>query len=98
MTEYESALLVRHMFLGALSVTITHQIVRSLLDIRPQTDVITDKFEIEKTIEYMYQHFGEKLTIGTLAGNVNMSESHYIRTFKKKLGIAYGFSNKSTHK
>ncbi len=36
MTEYESALTGATHVLGALSVTITHQIVRSLLDIRPK--------------------------------------------------------------
>ena len=86
MSEYESSSMGSVHVLSALSITITHQIIRSLLNIQQKIDVITDKFEIEKTIEYMYQHYGEKLTIGTLAQNVNMSESHYTRTFKKEIG------------
>lgn len=81
MSEYENKLPDYQHVLGALATTITHQIIRRILKIINKVDFITDKFEIERTLEFMYQHFGEKLTITALAQIAKMSESHFIRIF-----------------
>lgn len=88
MSEYENKLPGCQNVLGALATAITHQIIRSLLKITNKVDFITDKFEIEQTVEFMYQHFGEKLTITDLAQIANMSESQYFRIFKKETGLS----------
>lgn len=88
MSEYENKLPGCQDILGALAVTITHQIIRSILKIDEKVKFITDKFEIEKTVEFIYQHFGEKLNVTVLAQIAGMSESHFIRIFKKETGYS----------
>lgn len=88
MSEYENKLPGFQNVLEALATTISHQIVRSILKITMKVDFVTDKFEIERTVEFIYQHFGAKLTISDLAQIASMSESHFIRVFKKETGYS----------
>jgi len=60
MSEYENKLPGYQQVLGALAITVTHQIIRSILKIVNKADFIIEKLEIERTVNYMYQHFGEK--------------------------------------
>lgn len=87
MYEYENRLPGCENMLKGLGTVITHQLIRSLLKINTSKSLISDKFEIEKIIEYMHQHFGEKLSVGILAKLINMSESHFIRIFKKEIEL-----------
>lgn len=88
MSEYESKYPGYEFILESLSTIITHQLIRSILEVDVSSDLSIEKFEIEKAIEYMNQNFGEKLTVGSLAKHVNMSESHFIRTFKQETQLA----------
>ncbi|MBC2581670.1 helix-turn-helix domain-containing protein [Clostridium sp. DJ247] len=84
MSEYENKQPGYESILESLSTIITHQLIRGVLEIGASSDLFMEKFEVEKAIEYMHQNFGEKLTVGSLAKLVNMSESHFIRTFKQE--------------
>jgi len=88
MSEYENKLPGYEDVLDSLSTIITHQLIRSVLNIDDSSELFVEKFEIEKAIEYMHQNFGEKLTLESLANYVNMSESNFIRTFKKETKLA----------
>lgn len=88
MSEYENEMHGYQSLLDALATTIIHQIVRGLLQIHPSEDKYTDKFGIEKVIAYMHQHFGNKVQVCTLAQVANMSESHFMRTFKMEVGVS----------
>ncbi len=88
MTEYEHKNSGYNNILTALSEIITHQIIRSLIKIDVKSDFITNKFEIEKVVEYLYQHYWEKITIATLSQIAKMSEAHFIRVFKKETGVS----------
>lgn len=88
MSEYENSIAGSENVLEAIAIMITHQLIRSLLKIENKVDFITEKFEIEKSIEYIHQCFGKKLTVAKLAKLANMSESHFIRIFKKETGLA----------
>ena len=88
MSEYENKLLGYEEVLESLSTIITHQLIRSVLNIGDSSDLFVAKFEIEKAIEHMHQNFGEKLTVSSLSNHVNMSESNFIRTFKKETQLA----------
>lgn len=88
MSEYENRLPGYEQVLESLSTIITHQLIRSVLDIGDSSDLFVAKFEIEKAIEYMHQNFGGKLTVSSLSNHVNMSESNFIRTFKKETQLA----------
>jgi len=78
MSEYENILPGYQHVLRALAITVTHQVIRSILKIINKADFIIEKLEIERTVNYMYQHFGEKLTVTALAQIAKMSESHFI--------------------
>ncbi|MDP4145870.1 MAG: AraC family transcriptional regulator [Bacillota bacterium] len=84
MREYENKAPACDELLESLSTIITHQLIRDMLKVGDSLEFTVEKFEIEKTIEHMHQNFGEKLTVGGLAKLVNMSESHFIRTFKQE--------------
>jgi len=88
MSEYENKLLGHEQILDSLSTIITHELIRSVLNIDDSTELFAEKFEVEKAIEYMHQNFGEKLTLMNLSNHVNMSESNFIRTFKKEMQLA----------
>ncbi len=79
MSEYENKLSGSQNVLTALTSVITHQIIRNLLDIHYPINYITERFDIESTIEYMHQHYGDKLSVKQLANVAKMSESNFIR-------------------
>lgn len=87
-SEYEEQRPGFENILQALTAVITHQLIRGLLDISQPASSITEKFEVQNIIEYLHQHFGEKLTIKQLAQLANMSESNFIRVFKQETGLA----------
>lgn len=88
MSEYESHLPGREEVLNALGLVITNQLIRGMLNINGREELIIEKFEIEKVIAYMHQHFGQKISNPMLAKLVDMSESHFIRTFKKETNMS----------
>ncbi len=70
----------------ALGVCITHTFVRALLHMKVSVENISRRFEIQRAIEMMHAHFGEKLSIPQLAMKVNCSGSHFSRLFKQETG------------
>ncbi len=88
MTEYDNKKSGYDNILKALGEIITHLFIRNLLKIDVKVDYITDKFEIENVIEYLHQHYWEKITIATLAQITKMSDAHFIRVFKKETGLS----------
>jgi len=86
--EYENNGIGRNEIMGSLSVLIAHAMVRGLLRIQNTAESLSVQFEIERVIQYLHQHFGEKIKITDLAVLSRMSESHFNRVFKKEAGIA----------
>lgn len=43
---------------------------------------------VERSIDYMKRHMGEKLSLSQLSGHVNLSRSHYLSLFKKVTGLS----------
>lgn len=88
MSEYQNRFTGYESILEHLSGIICHTLIRSLLEIQKESGFATERIEIENIIEYMHQHFGEKITIKKLAKRASMSESHFIRVFKKETGLS----------
>lgn len=88
MAEYEEKNSGSETVLEALAGIITHQLIRNILDIKISREVVAERFEIEKTVEFMLQYYGKKITVKDMARLANMSESNYIRLFKKESGMA----------
>lgn len=88
MSEYEENSLGKDNLLNNLSMIITHELIRSILNLETIKDIVIKKDEIQITINYMNQHFGEKITIESLSKLANMSESNFNRIFKKETGIS----------
>lgn len=74
--------------LKAIEICITHIIVRAILKMSVSVEGISQRFEIQRAIELMHTHFGEKLSIPLLAKKVNCSESHFSILFKQETGTS----------
>jgi AraC-like DNA-binding protein len=88
MSEYEESSLGKEEILHSLSIIITHELIRSILNLQTVRDIVIKKDEIQTSINYMNQYFGEKITIESLSKLANMSESNFNRIFKKETGIS----------
>lgn len=85
MNEYENRKNGGEVMLDALAKLITHDIIRGFEKFEASEETQMDKGEILKAAEYMQQNFGQKLTVKQIAETINMSESHFIRNFKKEM-------------
>lgn len=73
--------------LESLAFLITHKIIADLLKTEFSFEPVSSNYEIEKAEQYIYRNYGNKLTISCLAELLNMSVSHFIRTFEKETNI-----------
>lgn len=74
--------------LEALSMLITQSLIRSLIDQEDKVVVLSKEYMIQKVEHYMHQNYYSKIVVGELAELVNMSESHFIRTFKRATNLS----------
>ncbi len=65
---------------------IAHLIVKSMMTDTRQTVPLYDRFEVDRAIVYMNSHIAEKITVGDLAGRVNLSAGHFSKVFKVVTG------------
>ena len=86
--EYENNIGNSGQVLQSLSLIITHKLIRNLLHIEGSAEPVSSVYQIEKTEQYIHQNFGNKLTVSSLAETANMSESHFMRVFKRETGIS----------
>ena len=88
MTEYEERTSGSDTVLEAVAALTTHQLIRNILNIKAAREFVAERFEIQKTLEFMLQNYGKKIAVKDMAKLANMSESNYIRLFKKEAGMA----------
>lgn len=74
--------------LHALSVEICHFLIRDIFNYRMEHNRVSPRMEIDRTIEYMHSHLGEKITVGDMSRIANMSPSHFSRIFRSEIGTA----------
>lgn len=88
MSEYDDNSLGKEKLLYSLSMLITHELIRNILKLKVFEDLALKKYEVQIAIDYMNQHFEEKITIDSLSKLTNMSKSNFNRIFKKEMGIS----------
>ncbi len=74
--------------LGALGLQICHAIIRSVLKIPLTNTTVSERIEINKALEYLYGNSRQKISVGEIAQQVNMSPSHFNRLFKAETGMS----------
>lgn len=73
-------------YLNQLARAVVHLTVRSVLFETQQAAPLYDRFEIDRAIAYMNNHFSEKITVDDLAGLSNLSPNHFAKIFKSVTG------------
>lgn len=72
----------------AIGLQVCHAIIRSTVTLPPVRDRYSSRMEIERVVEYMHTHIGEKITVGLLSEVARMSPSHLSRVFRAETGSA----------
>lgn len=70
----------------ALGVEICHALIRSLIGTPVPKDRVAERVEVNRVIEHLHGHLGDKVTVETLAEVARLSPSHFARVFRKELG------------
>lgn len=74
--------------LEALGVQICHALIRSARRYPEMRDRVSSRVEIDRVVEHMHTHPGEKITVEGLARIARMSPSHLSRVFREETGQA----------
>ncbi len=86
MIEAENKIYGSEAVLRALSLEICHSVIRSILDFIPVHDRVSNRVEIDRVIEYLHSHIGERITVEEMAKISHMSVSHFSRIFRQETG------------
>jgi AraC-like DNA-binding protein len=88
MNEYEAGLPGSEVLLTAMGLRITHSLIRAALDINARPTAAGARLEILRAIQYLKDHFAERLTVADLARVAGISTSHFSRLFRGETGYA----------
>jgi AraC family transcriptional regulator len=88
MIDYQEALPGYEKLLEAAGTKICHLIIRQICNIKNNEVKITGRMAINRAIEYIYSHFGERIAVNTLAHEANMSLSHFTRVFRQEMDLS----------
>jgi AraC-like DNA-binding protein len=72
--------------LHALSIEISHAVIRQIVEAPAQKDRLTHRVEVNRVIEYLHSHLDEKITLEALARIGHLSASHFSRVFREETG------------
>lgn len=86
MTEHEAGLPGGQAVLAAVSIRITHSILRAAHGVNSSAPHISNRIEINRVVEYLHHRYGEKVTVDEMAAVAAMSPSHFSRVFRKETG------------
>lgn len=75
-------------FLNTLAELITHGLLRGLYQENDPSQQVAIKLDVAAVIDYMEDHFGEKLTVAALAKKMGLSPSQFTRRFKQETGFS----------
>ena len=86
MIEADSAMPGSEAVRMALGVEICHSLIRSRIGTPVPKDRLAERVEVNRVIEHLHGHLGDKVTVETLAEVARLSPSHFTRVFRKELG------------
>jgi len=78
----------REQVIRAITVELSHNIIRTIYNFNKDNNSITERMEINRSIEYIHTHYSTKLSIQRLAAIANISKSHFTRVFKDETGFS----------
>lgn len=70
----------------ALNNLLCHTIIRAVTGQKPKTLYISNRIEIINAVEYIHDNIEKKITVQQMSRQANMSQTHFIRVFKKETG------------
>ncbi|MFA7403875.1 MAG: AraC family transcriptional regulator, partial [Pelobacteraceae bacterium] len=86
MNECENDLPGRDMLLAAMGQRIIHSLIRAALKVTARISSGTVRLEIHRAIQYLHDHFDERLAVAELAGVAGISPPHFSRLFRRETG------------
>lgn len=86
MNECENDLPGRDMLLAAMGQRIIHSLIRAALGVTARPSSGTVRLEIHRAINYLHDHFDERLTVAGLAAVAGISPPHFSRLFRRETG------------
>ncbi|NLE02798.1 MAG: AraC family transcriptional regulator [Fibrobacter sp.] len=88
LTEYEEAAPGYEILLKAGALKITHLLIRLLLNIKHNGSIVQHRMSVNKALDFLNEHYGEKISVADLAAAANTSVSHFSRIFKDETGVS----------
>ncbi|MBC7962221.1 MAG: helix-turn-helix transcriptional regulator [Steroidobacteraceae bacterium] len=86
MNEHEGNLPGREMLLAAMGMRIIHSLIRAALGLTSHPSAVVVRLEIHRAIQYLHDHFSERLTVADLADVAGISPPHFSRLFRRETG------------
>jgi AraC family transcriptional regulator len=74
--------------LDALSVEVCHVLIRAIMRMPAPKASMAERVEVNRAIEHLHGHLGEKISVETLAEVARLSPSHFGRVFRRETGRA----------
>lgn len=88
--ETENKLPGHNELIDAISLQITHALIRTIFKISDSIQKVSSRIDIEEVIQYMNAHYQNNITIDDLAAVMHRSTSAFMRIFKKETGMSPG--------
>lgn len=86
MNECEARLPGRESLLAAMGMRIMHSLIRAALGVTHRPSATGARLEIHRAIQYLHDHFGDRLTVADLASIARLSPPHFSRLFRRETG------------
>jgi AraC-like DNA-binding protein len=86
MNECEASLPGRDVLLAAMGQRIIHSLIRAALKVTARLSSGSVRLEIHRAIQYLHDHFDERLSVADLAGVAGISPPHFSRLFRRETG------------
>ncbi|MDG5816521.1 AraC family transcriptional regulator [Chitinispirillales bacterium ANBcel5] len=90
LNEYEDQAPGYELLLHSSAQTITHLLIRLLLQRSGRGEKISFRMSINRAVEFIWAHYGEKMTLADLSRVACLSPSHFARLFKTETGLSPG--------